>query len=215
MSLIQWFADEYFLTVHKNDNQCQRKEQAFCEIGEKKQNRILCSRYAELRNVRNCEMGPPYPCGRESDLLVETNSGERLNCEIKGMYKTWFNKNRRPDPAYLWSPFQNPSKDDSAAFDLAKLATLSEPKITHIALIIIGSSLPPDHMDRDVDKFAEMAHIDLAPWESYRDYWPNQWFDGYYYDLRVWGCDLKSVPGWWATIADVFHPDYVLRSSLA
>ena len=156
--------------------------------------------------MTTCEKGRPYPSGEKSDLFIETSAGERAYCEIRRCTRSFFRRERRPYPAYLWSPFQNPSKEHSAGFDLAKLATLPDPNTTHVALIVIGSSLPVDRMDLDFDKFAHMAKIDVAPWESYRDYWPNQWHSGYFYDLRVWGCEMENVPKWWASIADVFRP---------
>lgn len=212
MSLTSWFAREYFSVVSNHDQLCQKKEKAFCELYEEPQNRILHSHFARLSNVQTCEMGWPYPCGKKSDLFIQTNAGEQLYCEIKAMYKTWFKRHGRPYPAYLWSPFQDASrKKDSAGFDIAKLSTLPDSNTTHIALIIVGSSIPADHMDKDLDKFAQMAHIHSLPWESYRDYWPNQWYGGYYYDLRVWGCERKNVPGWWVSIAGTFHPyGYIL-----
>jgi hypothetical protein len=206
MSLISWFAQEYFAAVHKHDQQCQKKENAFCELLEVPQNQMLNSHYAELSNVQICEMGRPYLRGQYSDLFIKTKTGEQLYCEIKAMYKTWFRRNRRPYPAYLWSPFQDANKNHSAGFDLAKLATLPDANTTHIALIIIGSSLPEDRMNDDLDRFAKMAHIQTVPWESYQDYWPNQWHSSYAYDLRVWGCDTKNVPRWWQSIADIFCP---------
>jgi hypothetical protein len=202
----QWFAQECFSVVRKYDCCCQRRERAFCEINELPQNAVLHSHFSTLDNVRICEMGSPYPQGRRSDLFIETIAGQRLFSEIKGMYKTWYIRNRRPYPAYLWAPFQNASRPDSAGFDLAKLATLSGSDTTHIALIVIGSSLPQDHMDEDLDKFAQMANVDSVPWESYRDYWANQWHGGYYYDLRVWACERKKIPEWWVSVADVYQP---------
>jgi hypothetical protein len=206
MPFLNWFAQEYFSCVRNHEQHCQKYGQAFCNLYERQQNEILCSHFACLKDVRTCRMGWPYPQGKESDVFIETLSEERLYCEMKGMWKTWFKQKGRPYPAFLWSPFRNASKDNSAGFDLAKLATLSGSDTTHIALIIMGSSLPADLMDEDLDTFAQMAHVHTAPWESYRDYWPNRWGNGYYYDLRVWGCEWKNVPEWWASIADVFRP---------
>ena len=128
MSLFQWFAQEYFSFVRKHDEHGQEDRVAFCECSENKQTRLLHSHYVGLSSVQNCEDRKKYPQSEKKyDLFIKTKANERLYCEIKGMYKTWFLKQKpiRPYPAYLWSPFQDSSrKKDSAGFDLRKLATL-------------------------------------------------------------------------------------------
>ncbi len=206
MSSSSWLAQECFSAVRSHDHRCQTKEKAFSELHERPQIDVLRLHFVRLSNVRICKMGQIYPPGKEADLFIETNADERLYCEIKAMHKTWCKEYERSYPAYLWSPFRNASKEHSAGFDLAKLATLPDANTTHVALIIIGSSLPQGRMDKDLDEFARIAHIDSEPWESHRDHWHNQWHCGSCYDLRVWGCEWKNVPEWWASVVEVFRP---------
>ena len=206
MSFSSWFAQECFAAVRSHDHRCGTKEKAFSELYRGSQNDVLRLQFSRLSNVRVCKMGQIHPQGKEAGLFIETNAGERLYSEIKAMHKTWFKEHGCSYPTYLWSSFRNASKEHCAGCELAKLATLPDANTTHVALIILGSSLHRGRMDEDLDKFAQMTHIDSEPWESYRDGWPNQWHCGSCYHLRVWGCEWKNVPEWWESVVEVFRP---------
>ncbi|MGE0610480.1 MAG: hypothetical protein AB7O62_25550, partial [Pirellulales bacterium] len=97
-----------------------------------------------------------------------------------------------------------PSKEHSAANDLWKLSVLAPPDATHIAQIILGSSLPVDAMAKDLDKYAGLAHISSDPWQAARVAFDNCHHRGYEYDIRVWCCPREDVATWQPKVAKFF-----------
>jgi hypothetical protein len=153
MCSIPWLAEEVFVAIRQFE-----LTSSFCDLGERKQTQIL-GRHLSLRSSTIASPFPAYTRqpGSIADLIVETEDGDRIVCELKGMYKTFFKANKRPYPAYLWSPFKNPSKDDSAGHDLRKLADFTGPDTTHVAQILVGSAVSQDRLANDFTEYARLA----------------------------------------------------------
>jgi hypothetical protein len=203
--LSQWLTEHMETAIKDHEARALTDSDSFGELYEQDQYRALAEYFNRVPGVRAQSDYPFGTRGREAaDLYIETGD-HRLICEYKAMYKTWFLQKGRPYPAYLWSPFDNPTKTHSAGHDLWKLATLPASDITHAVQILFSSSLKKDNMPGDFDRYARLACIDKEPWCQCSSRWEYPGYTHYEWEVRVWVCPLAEMSSWRHAIRSWFQ----------
>jgi hypothetical protein len=195
----KWLAESVFAAIQSFDETA-----SFCDVGstekknEDRQAEILrdhllvVSQGVRLVTVRPRYTGQP---SKKADLAVESAHGDRIVCELKGIYKTWcINEGVRSRYYdYLFAPFKGRKKQNSAGHDLWKLANYAGADTTHVAQILIGSAMPCHQLGDDFAEYAQLAQLDREPWISFQSTWTNPQAPDHDYEIRVWICEWKAL----------------------
>ena len=204
------FAQKVFDTIKQHDAGTTNPASAYCEFFEKPQVIILRDTFQKIPGT-SAAVERPYELKPSTcvDLFVQ-HDVFRCNAEYKGICKSWFPRHRRSVyPGILLSPYDGYRKDNSVGLDLRRLALFTGSATTHVAQIVVGSSLSKDDLAGDLDHFAHVAELDKLPWQAFRETWSNQHHRGYVYDIRVWISRQNQVADWWQRVKHRYSADLV------
>jgi hypothetical protein len=170
----------------------------------------ICRAYEALEPKTWTSANKQYPGSKlRYDMFIKAQSGKCLFAETKGAWLSyWLDQGQlQKFRDYLMAPLTGrPRPDKSAALDLEKLQLHTPQDADWVALVLFGSHRAEHAIAPHFDEFAGLAKLDSAPWHSERQCYPNRWYPGYGYDVRVWMCPRSELAPWWQGIKCVMGP---------
>jgi hypothetical protein len=165
----------------------------------------ICNTYRTIDPRAETSVNRKYPgSSLRYDIRIEDGSGRTLYAETKGAWLSyWMDKGQLLKfRDYLMAPLNGrPRPSNSAVLDLEKLEQHVPLDADWVALVLFGSHRAEHEIAPYLDEFERLAQLGCAPWNSERRQYPNRWYPGYSYDVRVWICPRSDFSAWWQAVS--------------